>query len=328
MAELGCLLIFLPNLDGLVSLARNESGSRQIKLGRINAILGIQTSRLSHGLRLLEVVSRGIVPEIHRAIIGRRHEDAIVVHGQGIHNGLVTGQILDESSIASLPLLQSVCCARNKGILKGRHGQGTDTLLVMRQGRHAFARGQIPQFDGGIVRSGDNLRIGRFGQQRSHRVVVTGQAVDLVLGPHIPHPGHGIATAGHQQVQGGMELEREDAAQMPVIVPHDLIGFQIPALDLLVLAGTEQVGMSGAEGQAADGTDVPREGNLERIGGTDAGLGQVKDLDDPIGTAGGKHVVGGVEGDGPHPAQMRRQDGGEAPRRVPLGRWYGGCFRG
>ena len=328
MTQLGCFLIFLPNLDGLVCLACEQSSSRQVKLGRIDAILRIQTPRLCHGLRLLEVVPRRVVPEIHGAVVGRRHEDAVVVHGQSIHDGLVARQVLDEAAVASLPLLQGVRRARNEGILERGHGQSPDALLVMSQRRHALAGGQVPQLDGGIVRPGDDLRIGRFGEERPDRVVVAGQAVDLVLGPHVPHTGHGVPAAGHEQVQGGVELEGEDAAEVAVVVSHHLVGLQIPALDLLVFAGAEQVGVAGAEGQAADGADVAGEGDLEGVGSADGGLGQVEDLDDPVGPAGGEHVVGGVESDGPHPSQMRRQDGGEAPRCVPFRGRYLGRFRG
>ncbi len=72
------------------------------------------------------------------------------------------------------------------------------------------------------IRVGPHLWVGCLRQDAAHSVVVTGQAVHLDLGPHIPHPAHAVPPAGHQDVQGRVQLQCIDAAQMPVVVADDL----------------------------------------------------------------------------------------------------------
>ena len=45
--------------------------------------------------------------------------------------------------------------------------------------------------------------------------------------------------------------------------PPHLVVLQVPALDLLVLAGGEEVRLPGADGQGANSADVPGESQLE-----------------------------------------------------------------
>mmetsp|Transcript_20831 Transcript_20831/g.42466 ORF Transcript_20831/g.42466 Transcript_20831/m.42466 type:complete len:327 (-) Transcript_20831:259-1239(-) len=195
---------------------------------------------------------------------------------------------------------------------------------MMRQRRHTFPRSQIPQFDGRIIRSRNNLRICPFRQNRTDRIVMSRQTVNLMLRPHIPNPRHGIPPAGDQQIQRRMEFQRKHPRQMSVIMSNDLIGLQIPTLDHFILRRREEVGMPLAEGQSADGADVSGEGNFEGIVGSHAGFGEVEYFDDAVASSGGEEGVGGVEGDGADPAEVGGEDGGEFPGGVPGGGWDGG----
>ena len=126
----------------------------------------------------------------------------------------------------------------------------------------------------------------------------------LVLRPHVPHARHSVASPGHQQVQRWVQLQIEYAAEVAVVVPYDLVRFQIPAFDHLILSRGEEVGMSGTEGHTANGTNVARECDFEGVRCPDACLGEVEEFDGPIGGSGGEHVVGGVKGYGSDPAKM------------------------
>lgn len=96
--------------------------------------------------------------------------------------------------------------------------------------RHALSRGEVPKLYGAVVAARDDLGIGPLRQYRPDGVVVAGKAVDLVLRPHVPDASDGIASAGDEEVERGVELEGKYARQVAVIVPDDLIRLQIPAL--------------------------------------------------------------------------------------------------
>ena len=83
------------------------------------------------------------------------------------------------------------------------------------------------------------------------RVRVSLEAVYLGLGAHVPHASDRVAAGAHQHVHGGMQSERIAGAQMAVVVTYDLVGLQVPALDLFVLAAREQVRMARTDAHAA-----------------------------------------------------------------------------
>ena len=103
-----------------------------------------------------------------------------------------------------------------------------------------------------------------------------------------------------------MQGQRVDAGQVAVVVSDDLVCLEVPALDLLVLAGAEEVGVPVGRDDAAHGGDVAGERQLEcsrsqipvwydwmRWGGTTS----LPDFDDAIASAGGKPLVAGVDRD-------------------------------
>ena len=137
-------VVLLPYLDRLVRLARDQPGTRQVELGREYPVLGVEAARLGHRARRLEAVAGAVVPEPHRAVVGAAHHDAVVVHGQRVDDGPVTGQVLDEPPLLPRPLLDVVGRAAQERVLERRLGQRPDRLLVVRERRHALAGGEVP----------------------------------------------------------------------------------------------------------------------------------------------------------------------------------------
>ena len=130
--------------------------------------------------------------------------------------------------------------------------QTPDRLLVVGECGQCPASSQVPQSDGGVVGCCDDLGISGLCEDTSHCVGVPSQGVDVDLGPHVPDPGHRVPAAGDQDIQGGMEREVIDSAEMTVVVTDHLVILQIPALDLSVLPGREEVGLSRGHRQTSD----------------------------------------------------------------------------
>jgi hypothetical protein len=321
------LLVLLPNFNGLVRFSRNQSRSRQIKLRCHDAVFRLQTARLHCGPRRLKVVSRRVIPKVHRPVVSARHEDAVVVDRERVDDGRVPRHALQEASVPGLPLLQTVRRARHERAFEGRFSDGADAFLVLRQRRDALASHQIPQFHGRIVRSGNDGGMRRLRLHRRDGVIVSRQTVHLFLGAHVPYARDSVATARDEQIQLRVQRQTEYARQVAVVVPNDLVRFQIPALDLLVLARRKEVRVAVGKGEAANGRHVPRQRHLQRVVGTGAGLGQVPYFDRAVGTAGGKHGVGRVHGNGADPTEVGRQDCGQFPGSVPSGSGNRGVWR-
>lgn len=56
-----------------------------------------------------------------------------------------------------------------------------DALLVVGEGGHGTAGGQVPQADGTVVAAGDDLRFRRLADDRRHRVCVPDQCMNVGL---------------------------------------------------------------------------------------------------------------------------------------------------
>lgn len=89
-----------------------------------------------------------------------------------------------------------------------------------------------------------------------------------------------------------------------MVVSNDLVGFEIPALDLFVFTATEEIGMSFRERQTSDGRNVSSKSELQCIVGTHTGLGEVPNFDGSIGGSSGKESIFGVHSDGSYPAKV------------------------
>lgn len=93
----------------------------------------------------------------------------------------------------------------------------------------------------------------------------------------------------------------------------DPVRLEIPALDHLILAAREQVGMPRGHGEATDGGYVPGQGEPQ------VPRGEIPDLDRAVAGAAGEPLVVRLDGQRPDPAQMAGDDPHQLPRRVPLG---------
>ena len=120
--------------------------------------------------------------------------------------------------------------------------------------------------------------------------------MDVRARSHIPDTNDAVAAARCQDVEGRVNSEGVDAGKMAVVVPDDLVGFEVPAFDHFVLAAGEEVGVAGGDGETAHGGDVPGQGEAESAGC------EVPDLDGAVAGAGGEPVVVGLDGEGTHPA--------------------------
>lgn len=76
---------------------------------------------------------------------------------------------------------------KEEGALFRMKQRGADRLLVIGQRNHRLARRQVPQTNGGVVRAGDDLRLGVLTRDAGHRVGVTAEDVHLRLGANVPH---------------------------------------------------------------------------------------------------------------------------------------------
>mmetsp|Transcript_40194 Transcript_40194/g.94503 ORF Transcript_40194/g.94503 Transcript_40194/m.94503 type:complete len:344 (-) Transcript_40194:432-1463(-) len=321
MSVFAGFFVLPPYLDSLVRLPRNQPRTSKIEGGTIHPVLCLQASRLRRRLRLLIEIPRRVVPEGNDPVVPAAHGDAVVVDRQVVDHAVVPRHILQKRSIPAAPLSTGVGGSGHEGVLKGGSGERPHALLVVRQRGPAFSRRQVPHFDGAVVGSCDDHGIGRFGDQRADGVVVSREDVDLMFAPHVPDAGDGVASSGHEDVERRVHLEAEDAGEMAVVVADDLVGLEVPTLDHFVLSGGEKVGMARAEDEAAYGTHVAGEGQEEGVVGARGGAGKVKNFDGTVGGSGSEHGVGGIDGEGPDPAEVRRENRANFPGSVP--RWNG-----
>lgn len=65
---------------------------------------------------------------------------------------------------------------------------------------------------------------------------VTGKDVYLRFGAHVPYAGGGVSARGDEDVEGGVQAEGVHAGEMAVVLPYDLVDFEVPAFDGLARA--------------------------------------------------------------------------------------------
>ena len=74
------------------------------------------------------------VPELDGAVVPPRHEHAVLVDGQAVHDRLVAPEVVHEVALGALPLLDVVRGAAREGVLHGVQGDAPHPLLVVGQG--------------------------------------------------------------------------------------------------------------------------------------------------------------------------------------------------
>ena len=144
MGNLRRPLVLPPYLYRLVGLARHQPRTGEVELRGEYPVLGVEAARLGHGRRRLEAVTRAVIPEVHGSVVGAAHGDAVVVYRKRVDHGAVPREIFYEAPVGANPLLEGVGGAGEEGVLVGRLGEGAHGLLVVREGRHALAGGQVP----------------------------------------------------------------------------------------------------------------------------------------------------------------------------------------
>ena len=65
--------------------------------------------------------------------------------------------------------------------------------------------------------------------------------------PDIPNANRGVAATSAKDVKCGMEGARVDCTKVAVVMTHDLVGLEVPALDQLVLTHSEHIGVTVAD---------------------------------------------------------------------------------
>ena len=140
---------------------------------------------------------------------------------------------------------------------------------------------------------------------------MTREDVYLCLGTHVPYAGGGVSARCDEDVEGGVQAERVHAREMTVVVSYDLVDFEVPAFDHLprvrraektrrdthlVFTTRKQVGVSWRYGEATDGRDVAREGQLERA------RGEVPNFYDTVSGAGCEPGVSRLDGNAADPS--------------------------
>ena len=97
------IFIFPPNLDGLVSLSRDQPQPRPIKGAAKDPAFGAQTAGLHGRLGSLKIVARSGVPKVHAAIVAPTKHDPIFIDGKCIDDGIVSLKSLHKFTVWKFP---------------------------------------------------------------------------------------------------------------------------------------------------------------------------------------------------------------------------------
>lgn len=247
MRLLRSILILPPHLNSLIRLARNQPESRNIKHGAHNACLRIQTPRLRHRLHILEPMPCFPVEERDAPVVPAGEEDVILVHGNGVDYGIVALEILHKLSLGTQPLLYLPRRGGGEGVFGWMGAEGADALFVVREHTHRLAGRQVVHAHCAVQGGRDDLWVCRLGDDARDGAFVAREDVDVAAGAHVPDAHDAIAAAGAEDIQGGVQGESVDAAQVAVVVADYFVGFEVPAFDHFVLRAGEEVGMPWAD---------------------------------------------------------------------------------
>lgn len=88
--------------------------------------------------------------------------------------------------------------------------------------------------------------------------------VDVGSCSHIPYSRYTVAAARDEDVEGGVECQGVDTAEMTVVVPYHFVGFEVPAFYHFVFSAGEEIGVARGDGKTSDGGYVACEGQAER----------------------------------------------------------------
>lgn len=100
-------------------------------------------------------------------------------------------------------------------------------------------------------------------KKRTNCVLVALEAVYLRLGANVPHAHRRVTTTGEEDIKRRMDGTAPHAAQVTVVLAHNLVHFHVPALDLLIIAHRKDVRVPVAHHEAAHSRNVSRECQFE-----------------------------------------------------------------
>lgn len=146
----GSLFVLLPDLDGLISFARDKTQTSTIKGRSHDTGFGLKRARLCGSFHRLEAVASLPIPEGHGTVVTTGEENVLVVDGERVDDRVLTVEVLHEIALGAHPLLDAAGTGTGKCKLGGVNGEVANTLLVVCQDAHALTGGQIPQPDCGI----------------------------------------------------------------------------------------------------------------------------------------------------------------------------------
>ncbi|GIX61556.1 non-specific serine/threonine protein kinase [Babesia caballi] len=310
------LRVLDPNLHRLVALRRDQPALTHVERAPEDAVLALERALLHRALQRLELVPAVPVPEVQLAVVRPRHQHrrlAVVLYGGAVQNRVVAAQVPVEDALGALPDLHVVRPRAAEGVLRRVDRQRAHALLVVGQRRQRPAGGQVPQPHRLVLRAGDHLRLRPLRRQAHDGARVAREHVHGLLGADVPHPHHGVAAAAEEHVQPRVQRQRVDPREVPVVAPDHLVLLNVPALDRVVLAAAEEVGVAVRDLEVPHRVDVPRQRQLQLAGG------EVPDLDQAVRAARGEPLVGHVDRHAVHPPLVADDHAVELPRRVPLG---------
>ncbi len=161
-----------------------------------------------------------------------REQNTVSIHRQRVYDRIVPRKVEHECAFWAFPLFDVVPAGARRGerVLRRMNGERADALLVVRERRHRLARREVPEAHSRVHGACDDLRVGFLALHVCDGGGVAGEDVDLRLGAHVPDARGGVAAGGDEHVERGVEGEGVDAGEMAVVVPDDLVDFEVPAL--------------------------------------------------------------------------------------------------
>lgn len=106
-------------------------------------------------------ITREIIGDgLECSVLTAREQNILLIDAHSVDYGIVALKVLHESSLGTLPLLDTSRAATGEGELGGMRRQRAHALFVMCQHTHRFAGRQVPQSDCRVERACDDLGVG------------------------------------------------------------------------------------------------------------------------------------------------------------------------
>lgn len=160
------------------------------------------------------------------------------------------------------------------------------------------------------------MRLISLTHQTLHRLGMADESEDFNLRPHVPNFHRRISRPRHDEIEMRMQSNTINTAVMTVVIPCNLIGFQIPTLDGLVLSAREEVRMSATGNETSYGGIVTCQRQLELA------CGEIPHLDCPFLIACEENLICWIDTHGSHPSEQTCDHPHTLPWCMPRGLLY------